>query len=128
MRIKFFSVMVDDQAKALKFYTDILGFVKMADIPMGDFRWLTVISPDGIAGTELVLEPMSFAPAKTFQKAMYDAGIPMTAFLTKDIHSECKKLKERGVIFRGEPTNSGFITAVLFEDSCGNLVNLVQPN
>jgi catechol 2,3-dioxygenase-like lactoylglutathione lyase family enzyme len=128
MRIKFFSVMVDDQAKALKFYTDVLGFVKMGDIPMGEVRWLTVISPDGIAGTELVLEPMSFAPAKTYQKAMYDAGIPMTAFLTKDIHGEFNRLKERGVIFRGEPTNSALITAVLFEDTCGNLINLVQPN
>ena len=127
MQIRLCSVMVDDQDKALRFYTDVLGFVKMADIPMGEFRWLTVVSPEGGEGIELVLEPMGFPPSKTYQKALYDAGIPLTAFLTNDIHTEYKRLLERGVIFRGEPKTNGPITAVLFEDTCGNLINLVQP-
>lgn len=127
MRISLSSVMVDDQEKALKFYTEVLGFVKKTDIPMGEFRWLTVASPEGIEGVELVLEPMGFAPARTFQQALFEAGIPFTAFLTNDIQSEYKRLKERGVAFRGEPQSMGPITAVLFEDTCGNLINLVQP-
>jgi len=127
MQIKFVSVMVDDQEKALKFYTKVLGFKKMADIPMGEYRWLTVVSPDGIEGTELVLEPLGFGPAKTYQKALYEAGIPQTAFISSDIQKEYKRLKKRGVIFRGEPVKMGPITTVLFEDTCGNLINLVQP-
>jgi catechol 2,3-dioxygenase-like lactoylglutathione lyase family enzyme len=102
MQIKFVSVMVDDQEKALKFYTKVLGFKKMADIPMGEYRWLTVVSPDGIEGTELVLEPLGFPPAKVFQKALYEAGIPWTALISKDLKKEYKKLKGRGVLFRGE--------------------------
>ena len=128
MRISLSSVLVEDQEKALRFYTDVLGFVKMADIPMGEYRWLTVTSPDGVEGVELVLEPMDFPPARTFQKALFDAGIPFTAFLTNDIQGEFERLKERGVVFRGEPVNMGLITAVLFEDTCGNLINLVQAN
>jgi catechol 2,3-dioxygenase-like lactoylglutathione lyase family enzyme len=127
MQVKFMSVMVDDQKKALKFYTKVLGFKKMADIPMGEYRWLTVVSPDGIEGTELVLEPLGFGPAKTYQKALYKAGIPQTAFISGDIQKEYKRLKKRGVIFRGEPVKMGPITTVLFEDTCGNLINLVQP-
>ena len=127
MEIRLSSVMVDDQDKALEFYTHVLGFVKKTDIPMGEFRWLTVASPEGSEGVELVLEPMGFPPAKTYQKALFEAGIPLTAFLTSDIQSEFKRLKDRGVIFRGEPKDMGPITAVLFEDTCGNLINLVQP-
>ncbi len=127
MQVKFMSMMVDDQEKALKFYTKVLGFKKMADIPMGEYRWLTVVSPDGVEGTELVLEPMGFAPAKTFQEALFKAGIPLTALISKDIRKEYKRLKGRGVKFRGEPVTSGPITSVLFEDTCGNLINLVQP-
>jgi catechol 2,3-dioxygenase-like lactoylglutathione lyase family enzyme len=128
MRIVLSSVMVEDQEKALRFYTEVLGFVKMADIPMGEYRWLTVTSPDGVEGVELVLEPMGFPPARTYQKALFDAGIPLTAFLTNDIRGEFRRLKERGVAFRGEPVNMGVITTVLFEDTCGNLINLVQPD
>jgi predicted enzyme related to lactoylglutathione lyase len=128
MRISLSSVLVEDQENALRFYTEVLGFVKMADIPMGEYRWLTVTSPDGAEGVELVLEPMGFPPARTYQKALFDAGIPLTAFLTNDIQGEYQRMKERGVVFRGEPANMGSITAVLFEDTCGNLVNLVQPN
>jgi catechol 2,3-dioxygenase-like lactoylglutathione lyase family enzyme len=127
MQVKFMSVMVEDQEKALAFYTKVLGFKKMADIPMGEYRWLTVVSPDGIKGTELVLEPLGFPPAKTYQKALFKAGIPITALISKDIRREYAKLKARGVVFRGEPAKMGPITAVLFEDTCGNLVNLVQP-
>lgn len=124
MQIRLASVMVDDQDKALRFYTTILGFVKNKDIPMGPFRWLTVSSPEGV---ELVLEPMGFAPAQTYQKALFAAGIPATAFLTSDIASEHRRLQQLGVIFRGEPKSMGPVTVVLFEDTCGNIINLVQP-
>ena len=127
MQITLASVFVGDQDKALAFYTGKLGFVKHVDIPMGPFRWLTVTSPEGIPGVELVLEPLGFPPAATFQKALYDSGIPITAFMTKDIASEFNRLKASGVKFRGEPVVMGPITTVLFEDTCGNLINLVQP-
>jgi catechol 2,3-dioxygenase-like lactoylglutathione lyase family enzyme len=127
MQIKLASVFVDDQDKALHFYTTILGFVKKADITMGSFRWLTVSSPEGLEGVELVLEPMGFPPARTYQKALFEAGIPATAFFTRDIDAEFQCLKERGVNFRGEPKNMGPVTVVLFEDTCGNLINLAQP-
>jgi catechol 2,3-dioxygenase-like lactoylglutathione lyase family enzyme len=127
MQLKFISIMVEDQDRALDFYTSVLGFQKMADIPLGEFRWLTVTSPDGIAGVELVLEPMAFPPARVYQKALFEAGIPATAVITSDIAADVRRLKARGVTFRGEPTNMGLITAVVFEDTCGNLINLVQP-
>jgi predicted enzyme related to lactoylglutathione lyase len=128
MEIKFTSVMVEDQDKALRFYTTVLGFQKMADIPMGDHRWLTVTSPDGVRGVELVLEPMAFPPARAYQKALFEAGIPAMALITKDIAAEVRRLASRGVKFRGEPAHLGLITAVVFEDTCGNLIHLVQPN
>jgi catechol 2,3-dioxygenase-like lactoylglutathione lyase family enzyme len=127
MRINLSSVMVDDQEKALKFYTEKLGFVKKTDMPIGEYRWLTVTSPDGPEGVELVLEPMGFPPAKEYQKALFETGIPITAFLSDDIQEEYKKLKERGVVFCGDLLNMGSIKSVLFEDTCGNLINLVQP-
>ena len=127
MRINLSSVLVDDQEKAVKFYTEKLGFTKMADIPMGDYRWLTVVAPEGPVGVELVLEPMGFPPAVEYQKALFNAGIPLTAFLTDDIEAEFSRLKAQGVIFRGEPQEMGPIKSVLFEDTCGNLINLVQP-
>jgi catechol 2,3-dioxygenase-like lactoylglutathione lyase family enzyme len=127
MQVKFISVMVEDQEKALAFYTSVLGFEKMADIPMGEYRWLTVISPDGIAGVELVLEPMAFPPARIYQKALFDAGMPLTAMTTSDIKADFARLNALGVKFRGEPQTSGPILTVLFEDTCGNLINLVQP-
>jgi catechol 2,3-dioxygenase-like lactoylglutathione lyase family enzyme len=127
MQIRLASVMVDDQEKALRFYTNLLGFVKKMDIPMGQYRWLTVTAPEGAEGVELVLEPIGFAPADTYQKARFEAGIPATGFITHDLAAEHKRLKELGVIFRGEPKSIGAIIAVLFEDTCGNLINLVQP-
>jgi predicted enzyme related to lactoylglutathione lyase len=127
MRINLSSVMVEDQEQALKFYTEKLGFIKKTDMSVGEYRWLTVTSPDGPEGVELVLEPMGFPPARDYQKALYNAGIPITAFLSKDIQGEYKLLKARGVKFRSEPPAMGAITSVLFEDTCGNLINLVQP-
>lgn len=126
MQITLASIFVEDQERALQFYTEILGFEKKHDIPMGEFRWLTVTSPEGVAGVELVLEPMAFPPARVYQKALFDAGIPATAFMSADIHAEYQRLKAKGVIFRGEPTNMGPVTIVLFEDTCGNLINLAQ--
>jgi predicted enzyme related to lactoylglutathione lyase len=127
MRINLSSVMVDDQEKALKFYTEVLGFEKKTDMPIGEYRWLTVTSPDGPEGVELVLEPMGFPPARDYQQALFAAGIPIIAFLSDDIEKEYKKLLKRGVVFRAEPRTLGAITSTLFEDTCGNLINLVQP-
>lgn len=127
MQLKFISLMVQDQNAALEFYTSMLGFTKVSDIPMGEYRWLTVTSPDGVAGVELVLEPMAFPPARAYQQALFDAGIPATALITKDIAADFNRLTALGVQFRGEPKSMGPITAVTFEDTCGNLINLVQP-
>ncbi|MBP6821408.1 MAG: VOC family protein [Acidobacteria bacterium] len=127
MEIRLTSILIDDQDKALQFYTEKLGFVKKTEIPMGQFRWLTVISPEGAEGVELVLEPMGFPPAATYQQALFMAGIPATAFITHNIQAEYQRLKALGVVFRGEPAKMGPITAVLFEDTCGNLINLVEP-
>jgi predicted enzyme related to lactoylglutathione lyase len=128
MKITLASIFVEDQDRALRFYTDVLGFDKKHDIPMGEFRWLTVTSPEGVSGVELVLEPMAFPPARVYQKALYDAGIPATAFMSADIKAEFQRLKAQGVKFRGEPTKMGPVIVVLFEDTCGNLINLVQPS
>jgi catechol 2,3-dioxygenase-like lactoylglutathione lyase family enzyme len=127
MEIRLASIPVDDQEKALAFYTGRLGFIKKNDVLMGTFRWLTVRSPDGAEGVELVLEPMGFPPTKVYQAALFDAGIPRTAFMTRDIQAEYRRLKDLGIAFRGEPAKMGPITAVIFEDTCGNLINLVQP-
>ena len=126
IKISISSVLVDDQDKALEFYTEVMGFVKKSDIPIGEFKWLTVTSSEGENNNELLLEPMSFPPAKTYQKALFEAGIPLTAFATDDILVEYKRLKALGVTFRGEPQEMGSITSVLFEDTCGNLINLFQ--
>jgi len=127
MQIRHTGVLVDDQEKALRFYTEKLGFTKKTDIAVGHYRWLTVTSPEGVEGVELVLEPMAFPPAKTFQDAKFEAGIPSAAFITRDVHAEYNKLKASGVVFRGVPTAMGPSTGVIFEDTCGNLINLVQP-
>jgi catechol 2,3-dioxygenase-like lactoylglutathione lyase family enzyme len=126
MQLKFMSIMVNNQESALKFYTEILGFKKMADLPMGPFRWLTVVSPDGIDGVELVLEPSEFPPAKSYRKALFDAGKPALALITKNINTDYERLKKLGVKFRGKPENLGMIKTVVFEDTCGNCVNLVE--
>jgi len=127
MQIRIASISVDDQQKALNFYTEKIGFRKKEDIPMGpEFRWLTVTSPEGAEGVELVLEPLGFEPAKVYQKALFEAGIPATAFMTADIDTEVARLKAAGVVLRGDVQDMGPIKFILFEDSCGNLINLVQ--
>jgi catechol 2,3-dioxygenase-like lactoylglutathione lyase family enzyme len=127
MRIALTSVMVGNQDHALRFYTDVLGFVKKKDISMGPYRFLTVASPEGAEGVELLLEPMGFPAAQVYQKAQFDAGKPAAAFFSVNIAAEYERLKALGVPFRGEPKNMGPVTVVLFEDTCGNLINLVQP-
>jgi predicted enzyme related to lactoylglutathione lyase len=126
MQIKFASIPVKDQAHALEFYTTVLGFTKVSDVPAGEYRWLTVASPEGVEGVELLLEPMGFAPAREYQRALFDAGMPATAFVTADIEADFKRLTAAGVVFRGEPVDAGTVKAALFEDTCGNLINLVQ--
>lgn len=128
IRIRLTSVMVDDQAKALDFYTRVLGFAVKHDIPMGGARWLTVVTADEPNGTELLLEPMGgVAEAPGFQKALFDRGIPATAFAVDDIDGEYQRLKALGVEFRGEPSKpaSGPSTVVL-NDTCGNFIQLFQ--
>ncbi|MBZ4332525.1 VOC family protein [Corallococcus sp. AS-1-12] len=127
MRISVTSVMVDDQSKALKFYTEVLGFVLKVDIPLGgEHRWLTVVAPDALEGTQLLLEPMGFAPARVFQKALFDAGIPLTSFGVDNCEAEYERMVKLGVVFRGKPTAMGPVTAAVFEDTCGNLIQMAQ--
>ncbi len=126
MKINLTSVLVGDQAKALAFYTKTLGFTKSKDIPMGEHRFLTVTSPDGPAGVELLLEPTAFAPAKVYQKALFDAGIAATSFSVDDIGREYERMAKVGVVFRSKPTKAGPATLAVFEDTCGNLIQLHQ--
>ncbi len=127
MRIQFSSILVEDQDKALKFYTEVLGFVKMADIPMGEYRFLTVASKDFPLDAQLALEATTFLPSKVYQKALFDASMPAASLITTDIEKDVAKLKAKAVKFLGEPRNAGQILTVLFDYTCGNLVNLVQP-
>ena len=126
MQIRMATVMVDDQERALDFYTNVLGFVKKDDVSMGDFRWLTVSSPEGVADAELVLERTDFPPSRAYQRARFEAGIPAAAFITTDIESEYARLHSRGVQFRGAPQVMGVIKTAVFEDTCGNIINLVE--
>lgn len=126
MRIKLNSVFVDDQDKALEFYTGVLGFIKKFDLPVGEFKWLTVVSPEEPDGTELLLEPNDNPAAKTFQDALFEQGIPLTAFEVEDIQREYERMRELGVRFTQEPTESGPTTLAVFEDTCGNLIQIYQ--
>ncbi|RIK36203.1 MAG: glyoxalase [Chloroflexi bacterium] len=126
MKIKLTSVLVDDQAKALKFYTEILGFVKKQDFPVGDARWLTVVSPEAPDEVELLLEPNGNPAAQVYQKALFEQGIPLASFAVDDIQQEYERLKDLGVVFNMEPTNLGMTTVAVFEDTCGNLIQLFQ--
>ena len=126
MKINLTSVMVDDQEKALKFYTDVLGFLKKTEIPLGKFKWLTVASPEDPGDIELLLEPMEFPPARIYQKALYDAGIPLTAFTVDDIKQEYERMEKLGVMFKSKPTKMGPVTVAVFDDTCGNLIQLVE--
>ena len=126
MQIRHVIIKVDDQDKALSFYTSVLGFVKKHDSPIGRFRWLTVSSPEDAEGVELVLEPNDPPPARASQSALYNASFPAIILSTNNIGAEYQRLKGLGVKFRGEPKSMGPVTAVFFEDTCGNLINLVQ--
>ncbi len=125
MKIKLSGIYVDDQQKALDFYTDILGFKKKQDIPVGEFRWLSVVSPEG-GDTELSLEPNVNPIAKTYQEALFEQGIPITAFEVDDIQAEFRRLSDLGVKFTTEPTSAGDVTLAVFVDTCGNLVQIYQ--
>lgn len=127
MRIKLTSIMVDDQDKALKFYTEVLGFRKKHDIPVGEYKWLTVVSPEGPDDLELALEPNANPAARTFQQAMFAQSIPLAAFEVAGIENEYTRLKELGVVFTREPVKMGPVTIAVFSDTCGNLIQLYQP-
>lgn len=128
MRIKLTSIFVDDQNKGRDFYTNVLGFKLKHEIPIGEFKWLTVVSPEGPDDIELSLEPNENPAARTFQAALLAQGIPMAAFEVTDIHAEVARLKQRGVAFTVEPTNAGPVTIAVLADTCGNLIQLMQPN
>lgn len=127
MKIKLNSIMVDDQSKALKFYTEVLGFRKKHEIPVGEYKWLTVVSPEGPDDVELVLEPNGNPAGKTYQKALFDQGIPATAFEVTDINQEFTRLKDLGVAFTQKPTPAGPVIIAVFADTCGNLIQIYQP-
>ena len=126
MRVKLTSVLVKDQEKALRFYTEKLGFVKKRDIPMGEHRWLTVVSPEEPDGVEIVLEPLGFPPAVGWQEALYKAGIPATAFYSANVDAEYERLKGLGVVFSVPPTVMGPAKLAVLDDTCGNNIQLFQ--
>ncbi len=126
MRITLTSVMVDDQDKALRFYTEVLGFVKKTEVPMGEHRWLTVVSPDDPDGVELVLEPDTHPAAKPFKDALVADGIPYTSFGVADVHAETVRLRARGVVFTQEPLAMGPVTTAVLDDTCGNLIQIAS--
>ncbi|HKI94386.1 MAG TPA: VOC family protein [Gemmatimonadales bacterium] len=126
IRIGLTSVMVDDQEKALAFYTDILGFVKKEDVPMGRHRWLTVVSPEDPDGVELVLEPDEHPAAAPFKDALVADGIPFTSFMADDVHAEHARLTALGVRFTQPPVEMGPVTIAVLDDTCGNLIQILQ--
>jgi catechol 2,3-dioxygenase-like lactoylglutathione lyase family enzyme len=126
MRIKLTSVLVDDQDKALKFYTEVFGFVKKHDIPVGEYRWITVVSPEGPADVELALEPNANPVGRTFQEGLLKQGIPAAAFEVDNIEQEHQRLKALGVVFTKDPTRQGPVTIAVCADTCGNLIQIHQ--
>ena len=126
MKIKLNNVLVGDQEKALLFYTETLGFQKKMDIPMGEFRWLTVVSPEEPEAAELLLEPNALPAAKDFQKAIFESGIPLASFEVDDIKLEYERLTKLGVEFRTEPTDVGGAMIAVLDDTCGNLIQIYQ--
>ena len=126
MRIHLTSVLVDDQDKALRFYTEVLGFVKKTEVPLGEHRWLTVVSPDDPDGVELVLEPDAHPAVKPFKEALAGDGIPFTSFAVADVHAETERLRALGVTFTQEPLQMGPVTTAVLDDTCGNLIQLVS--
>lgn len=126
MRINVTSVLVDDQEKALRFYTDVLGFVKKTEVPVGDALWLTVVSPDDPDGTELLLEPDGHPAAGPFKRALVDDGIPFTSFAVDDATAEYERLREKGVRFTQEPVEMDSVTTAVLDDTCGNLIQIAS--
>jgi catechol 2,3-dioxygenase-like lactoylglutathione lyase family enzyme len=126
MRINLASVFVDDQDKALRFYTAVLGFLQKHDVPMGEHRWITVVSPDDPDGTELVLEPDGHPAAKPFKEALLADGIPFTSFAVDDVRAEFERLGGLGVRFTQEPTEMGPVTTAVLDDTCGNLIQIAS--
>jgi catechol 2,3-dioxygenase-like lactoylglutathione lyase family enzyme len=126
LRMHVMSVMVDDQRKALAFYTDVLGFVKKTEIPMGEVSWLTVVSPDAPNGMELSLEPDSHPAARPFKQALVEDGIPFTSFAVDDVQAEYERLSAKGVRFTQPPTNLGPVIVATLDDTCGNLLQIAQ--
>jgi catechol 2,3-dioxygenase-like lactoylglutathione lyase family enzyme len=126
MRINLTSVLVDDQEKALRFYTEVLGFVKKTEVPLGDARWLTVVSPESPDGVELVLEPDGHPAVRPFKEALVSDGIPFTSFAVDDVRSEHERLAALGVRFTQEPTEMGPVITAVFDDTCGNLIQIAQ--
>ena len=126
MRINLSGVMVDDQEKACQFYTETLGFQKKHDIPLGEHRWLTVVSPEDPGGTELLLEPDEHPAAKPYKSALVEDGIPFNSFAVTDIAAEFERLKALGVQFTQEPTDLGTVITAVLDDTCGNLIQLMQ--
>ena len=124
MKVYVTSVMVDDQRKALAFYTDVLGFVKKHDIPLGEHSWLTLVSPEDPDGTELLLEPDEHPAARPFKQALVEDGIPFTSLAVGDVAAEYDRLVARGVRFTLPPTDMGSVTAAVFDDTCGNLIQI----
>jgi glyoxylase I family protein len=127
MRIKLTSIMVDDQSKALKFYTDIVGFIPKQNIPVGPYAWLTVVSPEAPDDAELSLEPNANPAGRAFQEAMFTQGIPVAAFEVADLAKEVARLQAAGVVFTQMPTQMGPVSIAVCSDTCGNLIQLYQP-
>jgi len=128
VKINVMSVMVDDQAKALRFYTEVLGFVKKREIPLGEHSWLTVVSPEAPEGTELSLEPDEHPAARPFKQALVEDGIPFTSFAVSDVGSEYDRLVGLGVRFTQPPTDMGPVTTAVFDDTCGNLIQIASES
>lgn len=126
MKVIVTSIFVQDQDKALEFYTEKLGFIKKEDVPAGEYRWITVVSPEDRDGTEILLEPNEHPAAKEYQKKLLADGIPATMFGVEDIHKEYLRLLEKDVQFTMEPTELGNVTIAVFDDTCGNLIQIVQ--
>jgi len=126
MRINVMSVMVDDQQKALRFYTEVLGFQKKTEVPMGEFAWLTVVSPDEPEGVELSLEPANHPAVKPFRDALIADGIPWTSFAVDDVHAEHERLSAKDVRFLQPPVDHGTVVTAVLDDTCGNLIQICE--
>ena len=126
MKLKLMSVFVNDQDQALAFYTEVLGFVKKHDVPVGAFKWVTVVSPEEPGGPELLLEPSDNPATQAFKKALLEQGIPSASFFVADVRAEYERLKQLGVRFTMEPTPMGPTIVAVFDDTCGNFIQLNQ--